>query len=90
MNAKAGIAEVQDIASLVAEVRSANISTLDAVSMSVTQLKQLGALFMTIEKTSDDRPCIQKLAELGNYLCADWADLAGMQKEDLKENLKLG
>ena len=69
-------------------IHRACISDVDASELVYWYLVELSSLFESIKALDNNEfSTITRLAELGKYLCADWANTANCAREDVAQHL---
>lgn len=62
---------------------------IDATSLGYATLRDLGALFRAIRDTSDEYSPARDLANIGQYLADDWANMLDGEREGLEQMRKV-
>ena len=58
---------------------------IDATSLGYATLRDLGALFKAIRDTSEEYSSAHDLANIGQYLTDDWANMLDGERESLEQ-----
>ncbi len=71
-------------------IHQACIGAVDATELVHWYLVELSSLFESIKALNEDESStIARLAELGKYLCADWANTANCAREEVAQHLEI-
>jgi len=61
---------------------------IDNASLCYSILNDLSSLFLAIKSSSDEHSQIRKLANIGQYLADDWANMIDCAREELENKQK--